>query len=129
MIDQARNIFEQLLEMSLGSRRTEGACFHAVILCQTLIQRFSPFRPKIKGGDGHGDGGLWIEGLCHGHYWIEIDVSGERYIVDITADQFGQERVIFAPAKSLSIRYEAGDQDTVDGHVLHEISNFPKNPA
>jgi hypothetical protein len=124
MIIQARSLFEEMLESSIGVRETAGTCLYATIMCRTLIERFSPFQPQIRGGDGDGDGGLWVDGICHGHYWVEIAVAGELYIADITADQFGQDSVILSPATSLLVRYEAGDQEIVDEHVSNELSRM-----
>lgn len=117
MVSEARGHFLQMLEASLQHQDTVGTCLFAVVFCSTLINRFTIFTAIIRGGDGEGDGGLLIGDQSHGHYWIEIDVHGKTFIVDITGDQFGLEPVIVSEAGSLTARYVPGCQATVDFHV------------
>lgn len=117
LVHDARALFVQLLKMSLSHSDTKGTCLYAVILCSTLINKFTDHTAMIRGGDGLNDGGLFIGAGGHGHYWIEIDIVGTRYIIDITADQFGLAPVIISDAASLEARYISGDQRTVDDHV------------
>jgi hypothetical protein len=117
MVSEARGHFLQILEASLQRQDTKGTCLFAVIFCSTLINRFTSFTAVIRGGDGSGDGGLFIGGQWHGHYWIEIDVQGQTHIVDITGDQFGLAPVVVSEAGALTARYVPGCQATVDSHV------------
>lgn len=122
LVSDARGMFVRLLETSLSHSNTKGTCLYAVILCSTLINRFTEHTAKIRGGDGVNDGGLFIGPAGHGHYWVEIDVCGTPYVVDITADQFGLPPVIIAEYSSLPARYVPGAQETVDSHVEGEMS-------
>lgn len=124
LVAEAREMFVRLLERSLRHSNTKGTCLYAVILCSTLINKFTEHTARIRGGDGLNDGGLFIDNVGHGHYWVEMDVCGTPYIVDITADQFGLSPVIIADYSSLPARYEPGTQEIVDSHVEGEMSSM-----
>lgn len=113
-----RDIFEELVKQALETGRTDGTCFYGCLLLRSAIGKFTDYQPIIRGGDGQGDGGYWdARGVAQGHYWVEAHRSGEAWVVDITADQFGDDRIIILPlSKSLS-RYRPGQQDQVDAHV------------
>jgi hypothetical protein len=117
IVSEARGHFLQMLEASVQHQDTKGTCLFAVVFCSTLINRYTSFTAIIRGGDGEGDGGLLIGDQNHGHYWIEIDVHGQTFIVDITGDQFGLEPVIVSAAGALTAKYIPGCQATVDEHV------------
>lgn len=93
-----RKIFEEMLDHSIGSATTKGTCLYAAFLCAEVIRKFSGFPTRIRGGDGEFKKGINIQGSCHGHYWTEVSVNGCRYIVDITADQFGLPPVLVVDA-------------------------------
>jgi hypothetical protein len=112
LVAEAREMFVRMLEMSLSHSSTKGTCLYAVILCSTLINKFTEHTARIRGGDGLYDGGLFIGSAGHGHYWVEMDVCGTPYVVDITADQFGLSPVIIADYPNLPARYEPGNQAT-----------------
>lgn len=112
-----RTMYESMLHSSLGHERTNGTCLYAAILCEALLRKFAALDPLIRGGDGKEDGGLVIDGVPHGHYWVEVEYQGGIHVVDITADQFGLDAMVFAPKDSISAHYVAGDQATVDAHV------------
>ncbi|WP_408602136.1 hypothetical protein [Pseudomonas sp. PLMAX] len=122
LVSDARGLFVRLLEMSLNHSQTKGSCLYAVILCSTLINKFTKHKARIRGGNGVSDGGLFIGQVGHGHYWVELDMHGTPYIIDITADQFGLSPIIIADSLSLPARYEPGNQATVDSHVEGEMS-------
>ncbi|HFK1853781.1 TPA: hypothetical protein ACGW3N_000463 [Pseudomonas aeruginosa] len=112
-----RKIFEEMLDHSIGSATTKGTCLYAAFLCAEVIRKFSGFPTRIRGGDGEFKKGINIQGSCHGHYWTEVSVNGCRYIVDITADQFGLPPVLVVDAIEDSLRYRPGLQAAVDAHV------------
>lgn len=119
-----RESFNTMLEQSLGHKRTIGTCIYAAVLCSKLICRFTSAEAIVRGGDGSGDGGLFVNGTGHGHYWVEARVDQLVLVVDITADQFGLPSVIIAPAGETPAQYIVGDQATVNLHVadlLREI--------
>ena len=119
-----REIFERVLAQSQGHQRTLGTCLYAAVLCSVVINRFTNLQAIVRGGDGEADGGLFIDGVGHGHYWVEAREGDQAFIVDITADQFGLPPVIVAPTDDLPARYIPGDQATVDEHAAelrHEI--------
>jgi len=68
---------------------------------------------------GENDGGLVnAQGVKHGHYWIEgSTATGDRFLADITADQFHFEPVVLLWQEDAWERYQAGNQDTVNAHV------------
>lgn len=96
---------------------TKGTCLYASILAKALIKKFVGIETIIRGGDGAGDGGIFVEGEGYGHYWIETMVAGSRFIVDITADQFGLAECTCNFAENIYADYIPGDQDNVDNHV------------
>ena len=60
-----------------------------------------------------------------GHYWVVANVHGMLFIVDITADQFGMDSIIYKGLKDAP-EYVEGHQALVDEHVadsFHKI--FP----
>lgn len=124
LVSDARGMFVRLLETSLSHTNTKGTCLYAVILCSTLINRFTEHTARIRGGDGINDGGIFIGPVGHGHYWVEIEVGGTPCVIDITADQFGLPPLIFAEYSSLPARYEPGTQETVDSHVELEMASM-----
>lgn len=117
-----RSLYERLLLESIGSSATRGSCLYAAILLQSLVEKFLPMTARVRGGDGHADGGfVATDGSRHGHYWIEVTCSQSReaWVVDITADQFGEPAVRVLPLNQAS-QYVPGDQDLVDEHVRDE---------
>ncbi|RMM39294.1 hypothetical protein QO021_28505 (plasmid) [Pseudomonas amygdali pv. lachrymans] len=117
LAESSREIFESILAESLGHQRTPGTCLYATVLCAEVINRFTIFKATVRGGDGESDGGLYIERVGHGHYWVEATAGEQAFVVDVTADQFGLPKVIVAPFADLPARYIPGDQEAVDGHA------------
>lgn len=106
-----------LLELSGHSGTTEGSCAYATITAQLMFERFTDFRCSVRGGDGNQDGGYFdAAGIGHGHYWLEVETPDGSYVVDITADQFGDAPVIVEPT-SRNRKYRPGDQQLVDQHL------------
>lgn len=117
MASSARRIFVNLLEVSGHSGTTEGSCAYATITAQLMFERFTDFRCSVRGGDGNQDGGYFdAAGTGHGHYWLEVETPDGSYVVDITADQFGDAPVIVEPT-SRNRKYRPGDQQLVDQHL------------
>lgn len=106
-----------MLGHSIGSTTTKGTCLYAAFLCAQVIRKFSGFPTRIRGGDGELKKGINIQGACHGYYRTEVSVNGYRYIVDITADQFGLPPVIVVDVVEDYLRYSPGLQAAVDAHV------------
>jgi len=119
-----RSLFERLLALSEISS-TAGTCLHACILVCSCIKAFLPQQQAlIRGGDGCGDGGfLDANGVIHGHYWVECNVGSDRWIVDISADQFGSEAPLVLPY-AMAHQYIPGDQGVVDRHVRDEVQTM-----
>ena len=40
----------------------------------------------------------------HKHCWVEVAVDATNYVVDLTADQFGETELLFGPANQFSGR-------------------------
>lgn len=117
LTEKNREIFERIVEQSLLKTEMTGACLYASILCAQTINKFTAAKAIIRGGDGEGDGGLLVDGARNGHYWLEVDVCGDRFIVDITADQFGLPPVIIERVEVMQQIYVPGNQKVVDCHV------------
>jgi hypothetical protein len=86
-----------------------------------MFDKFTDYRCLPRGGDGCEDGGYFdANGNGHGHYWLEVSTEHESFIVDLTADQFGDAPVIVAPAEG-NWRYRNGNQQLIDAH-FHDIA-------
>lgn len=114
MAIHTRELFEGLLGNALGHQQTLGTCLYASVLCTVIINKFTDATAVVRGGDGEADGGLFIDWVGHGHYWVEAQIGDEVFVVDITADQFGLPKVIVSPLDDLPARYIPGDQPGVD---------------
>lgn len=119
-----RELFMVLLKDSLNSEQTVGSCLYAAFMCSTVLSKFTEAEITIRGGDGEGDGGLFVDGAARGHYWLEADIQGDRYIVDITADQFGLPPVIVERVEVMAQLYIPGCQETVNEHVLEMMKDM-----
>lgn len=119
----ARRVFTQLLLLSdIGD--TDGTCLHASLLVRDMLRLCAPARadPVIRGGDGREDGGYRdADGVLRGHYWVEASSTiGARYVLDITADQFGGPATVAMSVANAHGIYVPGDQAVVDQHVHAE---------
>lgn len=127
----ARMIHEALLMRAAGSPHTKGSCMYACILLQSMIEQFGNCASQIKGGNGQGDGGFIDRtGAMHGHYWVEAQTHDGLIVIDITADQFGEEPVVLAKAQQ-ALQYVPGSQTVIDDHVslmLEEIGAPSTHP-
>ena len=107
-----------------GKARVTGACLCSSVLTALLLSKFGSGDATIRGGDGDTDGGaLDADGNLRGHYWVELEArSGRRYVVDVTADQFGFIPVVVLQLEDVEARrrYRAGNQQLVDDHVRQE---------
>lgn len=117
LVAKNREIIVQTLQDSGLQEGTKGACLYASIIGCITLNRFTKAEVIIRGGDGDGDGGIKVDGALHGHYWLEADIDGNRYVIDITADQFGMPPVIIERVEVMQQIYLPGDQVTVDEHV------------
>ncbi|KVP17234.1 hypothetical protein WJ84_03005 [Burkholderia ubonensis] len=104
-----------MLKSSLGHRQTAGSCAFAAYLLDFSVQRWLPqMRSCVRGGDGKADGGFFdATGNGHGHYWVEIDDGRERWVADITADQFGEAPICLLRLSEAQGRYVPGNQELV----------------
>lgn len=117
LLQTTRQMFEQILEQSVGQRTTEGSCLYASVLLRETLNKWSPFDAIVRGGGplereacGFHDGRQW-----QGHYWVELQRDGVPVAVaDITADQFGGPPVQVLPWEYAVLRYRAGAQADVD---------------
>lgn len=102
--------------MTNGAVASAGTCLYASIALKQALEKFADCVVKVRGGDGHGDGGiLGRDELLHGHYWLEgRTFSGVGFVADITADQFGYAQVVVLPWQQARAIYYPGVQDVVD---------------
>ena len=98
-----------------GNAISAGSCLHAAVLLVEILQRFDLAKAVVRGGDGAlGMGALDVEGRWQGHYWVEAELTdARRFVVDITADQFGHMAVRVLAAVGAH-GYRPGDQAEVD---------------
>ena len=110
-----------------GIAGVAGSCLYAAIVLQMMIDlhRGQPCA-EIRGGDGEGDGGyVDAAGQHHGHYWVEATAGDDRYVLDVTADQFGGAPLVQLPIAAAPA-YRPGDQSVVDAHVAEERGKLPQ---
>lgn len=118
-----RKLFLAVLAESIGHGAVAGSCLYAAVLVAFTAHRFLPLRTVVRGGDGEGDGGYKAPGgALKGHYWVEAWTphGAERWVVDITADQFGGEACVVIPLEQSREQYIPGDQATVNQHLVSE---------
>lgn len=114
-------IFDILLQSSELPSST-GTCLHACILLREMLYSAGFDNIKIRGGNGDDDGGFFTSEGGYGHYWCEVTRSGLCQIIDITADQFGYDKILIINAFSTEWpRYIPGNQDTVDHHISNAM--------
>src|SRR3546814_4856938 len=79
-----RDIFERILEDSIGTADPTGACLYASILLSTTLDKFAGTETLICGGGPPLDGGVIDpSGIVRGHYWIEgVTKEGTPFLVD-----------------------------------------------
>lgn len=121
-----RLLFEDILASSLRLRETRGTCLQAAILLARLLDRFANAKTQVKGGGPPLSGGLFdATGKCHGHYWVEGETSrGVAFIADVTADQFGLDKVMVLSTESGRHMYSPGLQGVIDEHVRVELETW-----
>ena len=125
IVEHGRAIHEQLLETSLGAPLTEGSCLYGSYLLSKMLEQFLPgCSAAIRGGDGCGDGGyLDVQGVWHGHYWVEATTLEGCFVVDVTADQFGAAPVVVLPV-ARAVHYCPGNQALVDLQVKEAVAEL-----
>lgn len=119
-----RDMFARMLEDSIGTSQTSGACLHAAILLSTLLTKFARAPSHVCGGGPPMDGGLkGPDGVLRGHYWVEGHcATGEHFVADITADQFGYAPVVVLDGAAAADLYFRGNQALIAEHVAEEQS-------
>jgi hypothetical protein len=122
--DSARRIFEASLAQCLGHQNTKGTCLFGAVLCAKMLNKFSEATAVIRGGDGESDGGIFIGGVGHGHYWVEAKTMDSTFVIDVTGDQFGLDPVVVALTVDCPGTYIPGCQETVDRHVLESFPDL-----
>lgn len=124
MVTEIRDQFLRILADSLKNTDTKGTCGFACYFLKDLLDHFTDFKITARGGDGNGDGGyIDSNGNMQGHYWLEVLGTHDTYIVDITADQFGDEPILILPI-STTDRYVNGCQDTIDEHFKDFLTAY-----
>ena len=113
-----RDVFEETLQVALGHSATKGACLYSCLLVRAAIKQSTGMRAVVRGGGGEHDGYRDSRGRLHGHSWVEA-TSREtgRWVVDITADQFGGPKTLVLPVAQARKHYVPGDQAVIDEHL------------
>lgn len=121
-----RDMFERVLHDSIGSSQTEGACLYAAILLASTLTKFAKAPSVVCGGGPPLDGGLKDRtGNLRGHYWVAGTCeTGQEFVADITADQFGYEKVVVLDAADAAVLYFPGDATLIAGHVEEEQKSW-----
>lgn len=106
-----RRMHRSVLEAAFGDRSTEGSCLHASVLLASSVNRFSAWRGRVRGGN-------WISGsgVARGHYWVQANLYEAAYVLDITADQFGQAGVLVLPLAA-ALAWQPVEDTNVDEHI------------
>lgn len=101
---------------SRGSPVSAGSCLHAALIFMILLKRYGQGVPAVRGG---ADGARDLAGQWRGHYWVEVLMpSGDSFVVDVTADQFGHPPLVVRPLKDANKYYRPGPQAEVDSALL-----------
>jgi hypothetical protein len=118
-----RDIFERILQDSIKTTETSGACLYAAILLSNSINQFSTAQAIVCGGGPNEDCGIRDKsGVKKGHYWVEGKTeSGIKFIADISSDQFDYPPVVVITEDQARFRYFPGHQATIDQHVKEEL--------
>lgn len=112
---------------------TDGACLHAAVILQQALEKFVPeIEFVVCGGSpdtkderyGGEQGLLGRDNEYHGHYWVGFDLLGDRYVCDITSDQFGYEEVVLEPTGYPDCRYREGNRKEIQEHVQEVIQEL-----
>lgn len=106
-----------------GMDVSRHSCLYACLLLHSMVKNYTELTVTICGGDGEGDGGLFLDGEGHEHYWVEVSDPldpPQSYIIDIGADKFllPKTMVFKNNAPNSWLDYRRGDQQAVDRHVL-----------
>lgn len=123
IVEMSRRIFEGLISATLHTTNTTGTCMYGSLLVSMLLEKFSGVGTSIAGGDGLDDGGILTAEGMKGHYWVVANVHGTFYVIDITADQFGMDKVIFKRLENAP-EYVEGQQVIVDEHLAEMIKQI-----
>lgn len=126
---ELRGIFERILADAIGTNQTAGACLHAAILLSTILTKFANAPSHVCGGGPPLDGGLRDkEGVLRGHYWVEGRCpTGEPFVADITADQFGYAKVVVLDSAVAAELYYPGNPEIIAEHVAEERASWPED--
>jgi hypothetical protein len=124
-----RDIFERILQDSINTTETSGACLYAAILLANSIMEFTNAKARVCGGGPNEDAGIRDkQGIKRGHYWVEGQVeNGLKFVADISSDQFGYPPVVVITEDHGRLRYFPGHQPTIDQHVREELDLCMKN--
>ncbi len=119
ILHNTRELHERLLKLSVGHRDTKDSCAFAAYLLDISVKKWLPqVQSIVRGGDGDADGGFFdAAGKGHGHYWVELDDGTDRWVADITADQFGEVPIVLMKLANTRSRYVPGDEANVAEHM------------
>lgn len=119
-----RSIEPGLLGNGSDGPKSAGACLHACLVVVMLVKQFGRGIPVVRGGSD-GAGALDSSGKWCGHYWVEIQMpSSSKFVMDITADQFGYAPIVVMPLNAASLRYCKGPQTEVDEAFAELVAEF-----
>lgn len=114
LASSARHVHLLLLQDAIGRTETQGSCLYASAHLASLVNRFSAWHAKVRGGTWRS-----TDGRQHGHYWVQAQLREAQFLLDITADQFGQPEVLVLPLP-VAHAWQPDDSICVDEHLADE---------
>jgi len=130
-LHQLASLLRRALELGMeggldGNQLSTGSCLYASLAFSVSLHNFTSAPAEIRGGNGSLDeGALGMDGRWYGHYWVEVETAaGEKYVVDLTADQFAHAAVFVVPLEVARTRYRPGRQDYVDEAAVDLAESF-----
>lgn len=111
LASSARRIHLLLLQDAIGRTETHGSCLYASTHLASMVNRFSAWRSRVRGGTWHS-----VDGRRHGHYWVQAQLHEAQFVLDITADQFGAPEVLVLPLPA-ALAWHPDDSICIDEHL------------
>lgn len=118
LASSARQVHEHILEASVGHTTTRGSCLYASVHLTSMVNKFSDWHAAVHGGAWQAQ-----DGELHGHYWVQATLNEAKFILDITADQFGAGKVLVLPLAAAS-QYILDEDSLVAEHI--ELEGLPQ---
>lgn len=130
---ETRDILDRVIEASgyygsTAGTRIGGTCLYACLLLRTALKKFAACSATIHGGgETSGTGLVCPDGTLCGHYWIQGTApSGAAFLCDITADQFGYERIVLLDNTVSWAHYRPDAPAVIATHVADVLQDLAR---